>query len=88
MIKYLHYEIFCIFVYLVTTELKINSLGKMNDDKKNTNKVLLPELIEKGMKSFMAHLKIPDQVYGILSVSVKDMHLALNRHDDTSQFNN
>jgi hypothetical protein len=23
-----------------------------------------------------------------LSISVKDMHLALNQHDDTSQFNN
>jgi hypothetical protein len=60
----------------------------MNDDVENRKKVLLPEVKEEGIESFMSHLKTPDQVYGILSISVKDMHLALNQHDDTSQFNN
>jgi hypothetical protein len=59
----------------------------MNDDEGNREKVLLSELIVEGIKSFLSLLQTPDQVYGIVSISVKDMHFALNPHDDTSQFN-
>lgn len=84
---YLHIKLLCIFVFEITSELCTNSHGKMGNEEDISKNVLSDELIEKGLKTFLATLRKPAQVYCIVNDSVKDMHLALNPPDDFTQMN-
>ena len=59
----------------------------MGDKVENSKNVLVDELLEEGMNTFLASLQTPVQFYCIVNDSVKDMHLALNPPDDFSRMN-
>jgi hypothetical protein len=59
----------------------------MDKAEENKEKILLSALVESDFASFLSRSNIPDEVYCVVSDSVDGMHLAINQHVDTTQFN-